>query len=220
MIEMIKHLASRLPLDNALLKQLSFTNPSLIDEGRYPEAFVSAAKMTKRFNNDELEKLRDQLVMVKLSLNPDSDTLQFDESQDSYDSFWLKKVLSKVKKLHSGEEFKELIKVVKMISIMPNSRGFVERGFNATKLIADSRQNVSESLMTSSKVLLDHMRHVGGPSKVLISRDLLVAHKSAYQNYQTRLMKEKHEKELEARNKLKEIDAQHKKRKFEEESLQ
>ena len=158
--------------------------------------------------------------MVKLSLNPDSDTLQFDESRDSYDSFWLKKVLSKVKKLHSGEEFKELIKVVKMISIMPNSQGFVERGFNATKLIADSRQNVSESLMTSSKVLLDHMRHVGGPSKVLISRDLLVAHKSAYQTYQTRLMKEKHEKELEARNKLKEIEAQNKKRKFEEESLQ
>ena len=66
MIEMIKYLASRLPLDNVLLKQLSFTNPSLIDEGRYPEAFVSAAKMTKRFNNDELELDEKQEILAKL----------------------------------------------------------------------------------------------------------------------------------------------------------
>ena len=216
MVEMIKYLIAQLPLENKLLKQLSFTDPSMIDESKFSVAFQSFAKVSKRFSNDELQKLSNQLMLIKLTLS--SSPSQFDESNETYDTFWLKKVLMKTRSLHAGEEFIEFEKVVKMISIYPNSQGFVERGFNITKRIADSRENVSENLMKASKVVFDHMRQVGGPSNVTISPELLVEHQRARQKYRERLEKEKRERELEAANTARMKEAESKKRKFEADS--
>ena len=216
LVAMIKYLVSHLPLQNKLLKQLTYTDPNFLDGAKFSTAFVNVAKMSGRFSNEELIKLCDQLVLVKLSVS--SNPPQFDENVDSYDSFWLKKVLMNAQKYHAGEEFLELKKVVKMISILPNSQGFVERGFNTTKRIADSRENVSENLMKASKVVLDHMRLVGGPSNVTISSELLKAHQSAHLNYQIRRREEKRKEELEAVNQRRLKETENKKRKFEEEN--
>ena len=115
---------------------------------------------------------------------------EFNEAVDTFDSFWINKVIKLVKE-KNNVDFDALTKLIKLVSIYPNSNAFLERGFNDTKSIADVRASVSENVMKYSKVVLDVCRQLGGPDKVPITPELVGAHHFARQNYQKRLLQEK-----------------------------
>ena len=211
-VAMIKYLIEHLPLNDTFLKDLSFSNPNMLDAGDFAPALIRVAKATKRFTNDELQRLDNQLQVLKLS----RDLPEYDESKETFDEHWLKKLVGKIKEMMGGEEAYEISKLVKMISIFPNSQAFVERGFNDTKRIADSRQNVSENLMKSTKITLDAVRQAGGPDKVYIGLELIGEHLSAHQTYRERLRKEEKEKENEVATEKRLEEMREKKRKFDE----
>lgn len=211
-VTMIKYLISHLPLDNNLLKELSQTNPVMMESNQFAAAMLKVAKITKRFSESELQNLDNQLKFVTLSRS----LPKYDEKIDTYDQFWLKKVIQKARLLH-GDEFYELTKLVKIISVYPNSQAFVERGFNDTKRIADTRQSCSEQLMASSKVIMDVVRKAGAPENIRISPELIIKHRSAAQNYKMRLIRENMEKEKAAAELRLFNETQEKKRKYDAE---
>lgn len=215
MLKMIHYLITRLPFDDRFLQSLSWADPRLIDNEDVTPKLVSVARQTKRFSDNELNNLNNQLGMVKLS----SGIPAFDQNIDSFEGFWLNKVLKKVESdVGAGsDQFKESKKLIKLISIYPNSQGWIERGFNDTKRMAESRQSISENVMRYSKVLLDVVRAAGGPDKLYITHELVGAHQSASSTYKARLFREKREREqLEAEKKRNEAK-QERKRKHDEE---
>ena len=205
MITMINYLVDHLPLDSKFLKDLSFSNPTMIESTDFAPALIRVAEATKRFSDTEIQSLNTQLIVLKMCEN----LPKYDDTKDTFDEHWLNKLVPKVKeRIGEGDE---LCKLIKIISIFPNSQGFVERGFNDTKRIADSRQSVSEDLMKASKAILDVVRNAGGPDKVFIGLDLIGAHQSARATYHERLRRE--EKERASMKALEKIEE--KKRKFE-----
>ena len=114
-------------------------------------------------------------------------------------------------------EVLELSKLIKIVSVYPNSQAWLERGFNDTKRIAESRQNLSEKCMAANKILLDVIYQAGGPANVVISQDLIGAHHSARHTYRARLLKEQQEREKDEKLKKQLEQSQARKRKYEEE---
>ena len=212
MLAMIKYLITSLPLSNKFLKQLSGTNPLFIGEEKFFQAMLKVATMSKRFADTELEELDTQLKMIKLA--PDLPT--FDEKNDTFDQFLIGKVIKKAKTFYESD-FTELKKLVKMISVYPNSQAWIERGFNDTKRISTTRQSCSENVMQSSKVVLDLIRRQGAPENVPISHELISHHNNARSDYRMRLLRENREREKAAAEQRIYLEAQEKKRKFDEE---
>ena len=210
--KMIQYLVKRLPVLNKVLKDIAFTDPMLIDNGKFATAMMRVAKATERFTVDELDNLDNQLKMVKLT----KDLPAFDEDNDTYDTFWLNKVIGKLKETQRVD-FAELTKLVKLISIYPNSQAWLERGFNDTKWISDTRQSVSVDCMKYLKVILDVSRFSGGPEKLQITQELIDAHVNARRKYRARLAKEKKDREEKEREERRMFEDRERKRKYEEE---
>ena len=208
---MIKYMVSRMPLKNKFLKDLAFSNPKMIDSSQFVPGMIRIAQCTKRFSNQELDCLDTQLKMVKLTMN----LPEFTEA-DTFDGFWINKLIKLVKE-RNDVDCAELIKLIKLISIYPNSNAFLERGFSDTKRIADVRARVSEKVMKYSKVVLDVCRQVGGPDKVPITAELVGAHHHARQNYQKRLLQEKKDKEAAIIEENRIAEVRERKRKHDEE---
>ena len=212
MVEMTKYLVSHLPLENSFLKDLTYTNPQAIGKEHFVSAMMRIANYTKRFSDCELQNLDNQLKCLKLI----TDVPPFDDSKHSLEIHWLKRILVRVKE-SSGMEVDELSKLIKIVSVYPNSQAWLERGFNDTKRMADSRQNLSDKSLESNKILLDVIRRAGGPANVVITQDLIGAHHAARHTYRAMLLKEQQEKEKEEQLKRQLEQSQIRKRKYEEE---
>ena len=212
MIKMTKYLLSHLPLENNLLKDFSYISPHAIEKEKFVSTMMRIAAFTKRFSDTELQNLDNQLRCLQVT----TDIPSFDDSKHSLEVHWLKKIIVRVKE-SSGMEVLELSKLIKIVSVYPNSQAWLERGFNDTKRIADSRQSLSEKCMAANKLLLDEIRRAGGPANVVISQDLIGAHHSARHTYRARLLKEQQDKEKDEKLKKQLEQSQARKRKYEEE---
>ena len=190
MKEQTTYLVSNLPIKDKFLKDLSFSDPTNIASNNFTAALTRVAKTTRRFTDVELQNLDNQLKLVQLAPN-----LPKFEAHDTFDYFWLVKVPNTLTQ-SSLEDFTELSKLMKLISIIPNSQAFVERSFNDTKRIADSKENLAEVTMTSLKLVLDMVCLAESPELVHIPFELIIAHQHSKNNYEKRLQQEKKEKEL------------------------
>ena len=211
-LSMIQYLITRLPFGDKFLREMTGSHPKLICESLFVPSMIKVAKLSRRFSNEEMENLNNQLNMIKRASNHP----EFDESKDSFEVFWIEKLIKKVEDT-VGMDFPESKKLIKIISVYPNSQGWIERGFNDTKRISESRQSVSEAVMKYSKVLLDAVREAGGPEKVHISHELVGSHQSARATYRARLAKEKKDRERAEEERKRSEVQKDKKRKHEEE---
>ena len=211
MIAMTKYLIRTLPLKDQFLKDLSFTNPTNINKNEFVAAMLRLGKYTKRFSELELQNLDNQLKMISIT----SDLPTFDDKTDSFENFWMK-VIDKIEK-NIGTELNEVSRLIKIVATYPNSQAFLERGFNDTKRISETRKMLSEISMSSIKIILDVVRSVGGPQNIVITPELIGSHQSARQSYRRRLEREKLEKEKESRKLALQKLEERRKRKFDEE---
>ena len=138
---------------------------------------------------------------------------KFDEKIETIERYWILKVIDTISQ-STQISFAEFSRLIKIISVYPNSQAFLERGFNDTKRMSDTRQNISERQMESLKIILDGLRCVGGPLNLVIGKELIVAHQNAHKNYKARLEAERREKEKELKNKRQQNEQENRKRKF------
>lgn len=208
-IEMLKYLMSHLPLQDKFLRDISYAHPVAISHQEFIPAMLRAAKFSKRFSDVELNSLDEQLKVLKMSPS----IPKFDEKIETIERYWILKVIDTISQ-STQISFAEFSRLIKIISVYPNSQAFLERGFNDTKRMSDTRQNISERQMESLKIILDGLRCVGGPLNLVIGKELIVAHQNAHKNYKARLEAERREKEKELKNKRQQNEQENRKRKF------
>ena len=93
MITMINYLVDHLPLDSKFLKDLSFSNPTMIESTDFAPALIRVAEATKRFSDTEIQSLNTQLIVLKMCEN----LPKYDDTKDTFDEHWLNKLVPKVK---------------------------------------------------------------------------------------------------------------------------
>jgi hypothetical protein len=83
--------------------------------------------------------------------------------------------------LRNKDEFSDLWSVIRMILILSHGQASVERGFSTMKQTA--KDNMSAESFTAKRVILDHMKSVGGCLGVVITTELRKEVKQSRQRY-------------------------------------
>ena len=91
--------------------------------------------------------------------------------------------------LANKPEFSSLWNVVKQLLLLSHGQASVERGFSENK--EATVINLSEQALVAKRVMKDHLRHIGGVSKVQITKELVSSAKSAHRRYVQHLEEEK-----------------------------
>ena len=177
---MVDYLFSHLPLTNKLLQNIGFLHPRVRElwtgEDGTPsliDAALAVAKELNRFDEEEVMNLQIQLAIYQ-SL---SNTPNYKECDDRVDHWWVK--IFKMVEDERGSVPKELMKIVKMCLVLAHSQGWVERGFNISKMFAADRESLSLQSMKALKMVFADIKRQGGAHKVFISKQMLHSVKMA-----------------------------------------
>lgn len=92
----------------------------------------------------------------------------------------------------SSTEFKNLWEVVKVLLVMSHGQASVERGFSVNKEV--EVENLKEWSLVVQRLIIDHIRAVGGVRKVQITKELLISAAGARQKYCAYLDEQKRER--------------------------
>ena len=213
---MMHYLFQHLPISDKLLRQVGFLHPrareawngadgpSLVDES------VSVAKKLNRFNTDELLNLQIQMSMYQSLV----DVPDYEEKDDRIDHWWMK--VFKLIENARGEPPKEAMKLVKMVLVLPNSQGWVERGFNVSKMFAEDRESLSVESMKALKVVFGEIKRQGGADKVVITTPMLNSVKMSGREAREAAARERVRKEQEAATQALEREAERKRKAVED----
>ena len=172
LVKTIKYLISHYPLKDRFLSDLAWLDPDTRVDPQFVKNLLRAARQTGRFSEDELEDLGVQLQAVgTLELK------QYDEQKDQLDLFWAE-IWVKVEKLLKNKP-EALIKFIKIVSALPHSNAFLERGFSDLKRIVTGRECLSLVSTNSQKTILDNIRLAGGTRNVMVTLDMIECVKQA-----------------------------------------
>lgn len=92
----------------------------------------------------------------------------------------------------SSTEFRNLWEVVKVLLVMSHGQASVERGFSVNKEV--EVENLKEWSLVAQRLIIDHIRAVGGVRKVQITKELLISAAGARQKYCAYLDEQKRER--------------------------
>lgn len=92
----------------------------------------------------------------------------------------------------STTEYKRLWEVVKVLLVMSHGQASVERGFSINKEV--EVENLKQQSLVGQRVIIDHIRAVGGVCKVQITKELLISAAGARQKYVAYLDEQKRER--------------------------
>ena len=83
--------------------------------------------------------------------------------------------------LADRKEFSELWAVVQILLLLSHGQATVERGFSVNKNV--TTENLSKESLIAQRLIIDNIRRVGGPHKIVITKGLLAFASSARQKY-------------------------------------
>lgn len=176
------------PLDSSLIRHLRALDPEvradMADGGA--QSIVSAAREIGHLSSGEV----DSLALQWTSLSSEAPPKKAGERIDTYYS----RVLADLDARQPHRDFKELGKFIHQAVSIPTSNALVERGFNLSKQMVDSREKVSLETLCAERVIKEAVTFYGGPENVPITPALVAHHVNARQVYRTRLEKEQREK--------------------------
>ena len=211
---MLDYLFKHLPIKNHLLKNLGFLHPRARNVWDGVDgapsiviAAVNVAKEMKRFDENEIVNIQTQLAVYQsISSVPD-----YEEKYDRVDSWWVK-VFALIEKERASPPL-ELMKLVKMTLVLAHSQGWVERGFNISKMFANDRESLSVQSIKALKMVFGEIRRQGGADKVYISNQMLNSVKMSGRDAKEAASKEKERKEREAATEVIEKELERKRKK-------
>ena len=79
--------------------------------------------------------------------------------------------------LADQKEFSELWAVVQILLLLSHGQATVERGFSVNKNV--TTENLSKESLIAQRLIIDNIRRVGGPHKIVITKGLLAFASSA-----------------------------------------
>jgi hypothetical protein len=138
----------------------------------------------------------------------------FSDKNDRLDHWWVE-VLAQLERVR-GEPAEELAKLVKMCLVLAHSQGWVERGFNLSKMFASDRESLCCDSMKALKLVSTEIKRQGGADKVRITGQMLNSVKMAAMDARKAASAEKEKKEKAAANEASEKEATRKRRIVEE----
>ena len=148
------------------LSDLVFLDPDLRVCPEFVKKLLRAAGHTGRFAEHELQDLGVHLHVVKtLELK------QYVEKTDQLDLCWIG-ICEKVEGV-IGEPPHALIKFVKIVTALPHSNAFLERGFSDLKRVITGRELLSLESTNAQKSIMDFIRLVGGTKNVSVTLDMI-----------------------------------------------
>ena len=189
-----KHLVSKLPLDNIILRSSKALKPDAGSEDWSLKAIKILAKKLKV--SMDLDKLSDECRIYQLETITEDWYKEFEEPQKfiCVDHFWRK--IDDLKDVMGQKKFPSIMKVVKTALIPGHGNAEVERGFSERgKIVTDDRVRLSEASINGICATTDGLKAFKGPGSVPITKQLLQLGRSAHAHYVLRLDKDKKEKE-------------------------
>ena len=118
---------------------------------------------------------------------------KFSVADDCFDTFFHSRMAANYPKVWS---------VCELALLLPHGQASVERGFSVNK--EPVIENQSEQTLAARRIIKDHIIHVNGVTNVEITRNMVLAARSAIAKYVNYLAQQKEEQKVEKRNKRKE----------------
>ena len=140
-IEAALQIKKRFPIDDPILKSLTFLNPDTIDSTNSKEVISLASKFPNIVIESELEKLDHEWRELQF-LDPD-DLPNFSERRKDIVSFWGS--LSQMIDTSGESRFPTVSKLTKSLLSLPHSNADVERVFSQVVLIKTKTRNSLKS---------------------------------------------------------------------------
>lgn len=92
-----------------------------------------------------------------------------------------------------GDQYAEILRVMKMLLILSHGQAAVERGFSVNKEV--EVENIKHRTLVAQRVICDHVKSVGGGIfNVELSKELLMSARMARQMYDQHLKVERQKK--------------------------
>ena len=120
----------------------------------------------------------------------DSELENFSVADDRLDTFIRSRMAANYPKAWS---------VCELALLLSQGQASVERGFLVSKELVI--ENQSEQTLAARRIIKDHIIHVNGVTNVEITRNMVLAARSARAKYANYLAQQKEEQEVEKRNK-------------------
>ena len=172
LIAATKHLVSKLPLDNIIMRSSKALKPDASSEDWSLKAIKILAKKLKI--SVDLDKLSDKCRIYQLETITEDWYKEFEEPQKfiRVDHFWRK--IDDLKHVMSEKKFPSIMKVVKTALIPGHGNAEVERGFSESgKSVTDDRVRLSEASINDIRATTDGLKAFKGPGSVPITKQLL-----------------------------------------------
>lgn len=187
-----KKLLEKSPMKYSLVRSAVWLDPQQISKYPTPcktalstclQVLVNAGQANMR-ECDRITKEYEELISK-------GDVVQFEtfNRETRLDTFYAP--VSKLK------EYQHLWKVMKLILSLSHGQADVERGFSVNNQV--EVENQMEQALISRRLIIDHIRQIGGVTNISVGKDMLSHAKNARQRYRTYLEEEQQKKKQEAK---------------------
>lgn len=201
LIATVKKLLLKSPVIYSLVRKLSCLNPVRMANEKEEcktlfKKVLSLMMNAKKVGESECDALYRSFV-VFIDKIKDEKFTNFRKSEDSLDSLYYDTmIVTKV------DDYVPLFNFIKLFLVMSHGQASVERGFSINKEV--EVENLKAHSLIAQRVIIDHVKYVGGIKNVLLTKDLLLSCKMARQKYEVYLEKERQKRKSEVeRNKRK-----------------
>ena len=188
-VETIKYLINHLPIDNKLLRDVSFLHPNLRHSERGAQAIRRLAVMMPTISQEEVPLITDGGNVYMAGAVDADDT---DCAEERIDHYWANVFQEKS---HQGKfKYSVLQNLVKSLLSLAHGNADVERSPSANKkTVIPDRASLSDVTINGLCTVKDHVKLYEEPHNVQITRELLQATREAHKAYEKRLSNEKEE---------------------------
>ena len=191
LIAVLAKLQEKCPASYSLVRHLSCLSP--INMAKEKEACSLKFKkiLTLLVNSGRvLEKDCDSLLQeynLFLDNIPVFGSLRFSNFSVTHD-----RVDNLLHEFMTGDNYKQLFRVVKLVLVLSHGQAAVERGFSVNKKL--EVENMKEHTLVARRVVCDHVNSVNGIANVDISKPLLLSVKQSRKKYDLYLEQERAQK--------------------------
>ena len=192
-VEILKRLLNKCPLQYTLVRNLAFLDPrhipkkeDCINKLKRVLHIMSEAKRVEDKDCDEILKQYGQFVDDEVQTDI-SQFQNFNPIQQRVDTF--------LHDMSKNEAYSKIWTIAKQLLLLSHGQATVERGFSVNRQI--EVENRDEDSYIAQRIVCDHLNAVGGLMQVKIDRDMLAAASGARMKYQAYLDNQKKQKKVE-----------------------
>mgnify|MGYP003471112127 FL=1 len=183
LIAVLKKLLDKSPLKYPLVKNMSWLDPRLMLSQKDKTNGVTKLTRVLRILCETGRIHESKCDTIISEYGKFLDDIVSNDSQSFRSFVPSKNRLDKLmySTLADRKEFSELWAVVQILLLLSHGQATVERGFSVNKNV--TTENLSKESLIAQRLIIDNIRRVGGPHKIVITKGLLAFASSARQKY-------------------------------------